>query len=696
MLAAVLVLLTVKVSTALLVAWTLTRAMTTSSAASRHLVWTLAFVSMLALPAAHFVGPRWDLAVLPVAAPARVMQSTAVQPVAQTSEVLQAERFSPVPAGPESRPRIEANAMTSRIALDLASILLIVWLGGTTVGLLRFLTGLVSVYRIMRRASPVSDPDWLASLGDAMAALGLTTSVQLKSSVDTRIPVACGVVTPAVLLPADATNWSADRRRVVLLHELAHITRHDCLVQSIAHIARAVHWFNPLAHLATSQLRAEQERACDDLVLAAGTDGPLYAHHLIEIARASSSLRSHGWAVPAMAHRSHLEGRLMAILNDRNRRPPARWVRTVVASAGAAAIGLLGTLQLTAAAGRADIESSKLWRASVPTREGVPDGVETSSNQAIDPLPAPAPAPNPEPDAKPAPMPNPRLSAQLKAASGSQAPDVSDETRRRVANALETALADANEEVRVQALWALGGIRDERAVPRLLKGTQDASPRVRMAALSALAQFSTPEATDGIVAALKDSNADVRALAVRYVSSRARKGALNDAKYVDVFVGLLRDGAPDVRVQAIIALGRLGRTEGVPALLPLLEDASIDVRKFTAAALGDIADPRAVDALTAALKDNESEVRERAARALGQIARGQRGGQLVPPPPPPPVPLPGASLLPLIPPRVPINLDAIGEIVSRAQEEARRSLEEFARQRQELQRQQEELQRQLR
>ena len=112
--------------------------------------------------------------------------------------------------------------------------------------------------------------------------------------------------------------------RVVLLHELAHIRRRDCLVHCLAQAALALHWCNPMMWMALARLRAERERACDDLVLVAGTRGSDYAEHLLDIARQFRRQRM-GVAAVAMARPSELEGRLLAILDPlRSRRPTDR------------------------------------------------------------------------------------------------------------------------------------------------------------------------------------------------------------------------------------------------------------------------------------------------------------------------------------------------------------------------------------
>ena len=74
-------------------------------------------------------------------------------------------------------------------------------------------------------------------------------------------------------MPEDANRWPLERLRIVLLHELAHVKRRDCLTHVVAQLACALHWFNPLAWIAARHIRTERERACDDLVLACGTRG---------------------------------------------------------------------------------------------------------------------------------------------------------------------------------------------------------------------------------------------------------------------------------------------------------------------------------------------------------------------------------------------------------------------------------------
>ena len=143
-------------------------------------------------------------------------------------------------------------------------------------------------------------------------------------------------------MPDAAAQWPEERTRVVILHELAHIKRRDCLTQALAYLVCAAYWFNPLVWLAARRLRAEREHACDDFVLAAGARGSVYAAHLLDIAQAMRLARFSPVTATslAMARRTQLEGRLMAILDPAIRRSSALYTRFAAATLVAASPSL--------------------------------------------------------------------------------------------------------------------------------------------------------------------------------------------------------------------------------------------------------------------------------------------------------------------------------------------------------------------
>jgi TonB family protein len=140
------------------------------------------------------------------------------------------------------------------------------------------------------------------------------------------------------LLPQEARAWSGERRRVVLLHELGHVLRGDAAAHLVARTALALHWWNPLAWTAWREFLKESERATDDLVLGTGAKASEYAGHLLEIARTMQVRPAGAVAGVAMARRSQLEGRLLAILDGRTARGQQGRAATVVAVVLAIAI----------------------------------------------------------------------------------------------------------------------------------------------------------------------------------------------------------------------------------------------------------------------------------------------------------------------------------------------------------------------
>ncbi len=97
--------------------------------------------------------------------------------------------------------------------------------------------GFVSVRRIVRRATPLTDREWAAPLYDIADRLGVERTPQLVRSTDVKMPFAAGLLAPRVVPPAECDTWDEARRRAVLLHELAHLACNDLLGHTLGRIA---------------------------------------------------------------------------------------------------------------------------------------------------------------------------------------------------------------------------------------------------------------------------------------------------------------------------------------------------------------------------------------------------------------------------------------------------------------------------
>lgn len=195
-----------------------------------------------------------------------------------------------------------------------------VWGIGFTLVVLPFAAGLFRVIKICRRSERLQDPNWLRLLSELARAVCLRRSVRLLRSRSPLGPSAGGVLSPFVLLPPDSDNWNRERKRLVLLHELAHIKRGDVFMQWITRIICAIYWFHPLVWLAARKMQLERERACDDLVLASGMTPANYAGELIEIAALYRTPRWMAVSAMTMARTSQLEDRVRCLLDSRRPR----------------------------------------------------------------------------------------------------------------------------------------------------------------------------------------------------------------------------------------------------------------------------------------------------------------------------------------------------------------------------------------
>lgn len=341
---------TTRASAILLVALGLVWLLRTRAASLRHAVLAIAMACAAMAPALGAFLPSWtprvawaDIAhrasaTMAVATPIPTMPGDDMLSAAPSrvgaARASVRERATPPPATPSARAR----------SWNLPRILEIGYAIGALAAFATLIAGLLRLTWLSARAEPVRSDRWARHAALVARAYGLRQHVRLRQSRDAALLATWGVVGPHVLLPAGSDQWPDARIRAVLFHELAHVRRHDWIVQVLASALRAVYWFNPLVWLACSRLRHESERACDDCVVSHGVDAREYADHLLTLARMFNG--RHAASLPAlpMARPSSLRTRVAAILD-----PAANHARATRGSiAGATAILLLTTTPIAA------------------------------------------------------------------------------------------------------------------------------------------------------------------------------------------------------------------------------------------------------------------------------------------------------------------------------------------------------------
>jgi TonB family protein len=306
-----------RVSAVILVSLAVAALLRNRSAALRHWILAAGLITAIAMPALQSVAPRWGMPRTPVgtlvgstiaAAPA-----SADQPLAVVTRAVE-------------------NVTSANAPLSMAWLAASVWVAGLLIGFALLCAGFARLAWVASRCEPVIDRRWTTAARDVAGQFDLRRDVALLRSTHDSLLVTWGHWSPKIILPADALDWSDDRIRIVLGHELSHARRGDWLLQVIGGLLRAVYWFNPLVWIACHWLRHESERACDDDVLSLGMAGHDYATELLDIARA---LKRPTWSpAPGMARSSSLQRRVRAMLNANiDRSPLSAALRTAIAVA---------------------------------------------------------------------------------------------------------------------------------------------------------------------------------------------------------------------------------------------------------------------------------------------------------------------------------------------------------------------------
>ncbi len=345
--------------------------------ALRHNILLASLCGALVLPLLAIAVPRWNAAILPSVERVTPAWGEARSGWAAPHLAGRGGSGTRVPeAGSPSEAPAGASAAASTNRPTMRLLLLAIWALGTLLLLARLLIGRSRLRAIAARAWAPDDAPWNRLLEEEKLLAGVSGRVRLLVSPAAATPFTWGAREPVVLVPEDALEWSTERWRIVLRHELAHIARADSLAQSLAAIACAGYWFHPLALIAAKRLRTECESACDDRVVALGTQPWEYASHLLDVARGAREMGAPGLLSVGMARRSQLEGRLLAVLHaSRSRATPTRRAQVI-------AIALPLVLAMAASA------FHPVPRATVDVADDTAPGKRGAVRAAVSPAPA--------------------------------------------------------------------------------------------------------------------------------------------------------------------------------------------------------------------------------------------------------------------------------------------------------------------
>ena len=311
------------------------RALKPASAAVRHVWSMLALVSLVAVPLLSLALPAWNVS-LPAGSPESELIANAPLSISHSSQparfgelssnslVSERTAVSPPPITDPSTASStlpQTRSIAEKSPMSPSQMALWIWVSVASLLLLRLAAGAVRVLSWVTHSTPSSDNRLNGILRDTAEHLDCRQPT-LRLSERSRVPLLWGYFRPILLLPKQAEQWTTQRQRIVVTHELAHLERGDWLTLLLGRVAVALYWFHPLAWYLESQARRDCEEACDDRVLTAGTRASDYATHLLDLAQGLNDRVAPAPAV-ALIRPSQVEQRLRSILHPTRTRKSA-------------------------------------------------------------------------------------------------------------------------------------------------------------------------------------------------------------------------------------------------------------------------------------------------------------------------------------------------------------------------------------
>ena len=162
--------------------------------------------------------------------------------------------------------------------------LVALWGAGVLLLCLRSFGGMALVRRLGREGLVAPPAALEATLARLAKTLGVKTGVRLYESALVGVPTVVGWLRPAILLPASTlTGLTTRQLELILAHELAHVRRHDYLVNLVQSAAETLLFYHPAVWWVSSRMRVEREHCCDDLAVGACGSAVHYARALVEL-----------------------------------------------------------------------------------------------------------------------------------------------------------------------------------------------------------------------------------------------------------------------------------------------------------------------------------------------------------------------------------------------------------------------------
>jgi|GEM_PF-1504185 len=221
----------------------------------------------------------------------------------------------------------------STLSLQLVQGIACLWIAGVVILQFRLAIQCLMIRRLTLRAVSAPTANWIATFEALKHDLRISPRVRMLRSTAADVPMVVGWISPVVLVPVSAfASLSPDQLKAVLVHELAHIRRHDHLLNAIQIVIETALFFHPVTWWLSNQIRTERENCCDDAAVRSSAHPRVFAEALarletIRIASPQAALAATGG--PLMSRIARIVGS--------NRTTPHRataWRATLAIAAG--------------------------------------------------------------------------------------------------------------------------------------------------------------------------------------------------------------------------------------------------------------------------------------------------------------------------------------------------------------------------
>jgi bla regulator protein BlaR1 len=192
------------------------------------------------------------------------------------------------------------------------NIILLGWIAGAAIFCLRIFSGWYYLVRIKQNATQLTNA-WSEMLQRLASNLDIKQQILLAESAAVGSPMVIGYIKPIILVPVGLlSGLTTEQIETIFLHELAHIKRHDYLVNLLQSVVEALLFFNPFIWILSDIIRREREYCCDDAVVQKHGSPLAYARALahLEEARLNRSVL----ALPLAENKNQLLNRIKRIM----------------------------------------------------------------------------------------------------------------------------------------------------------------------------------------------------------------------------------------------------------------------------------------------------------------------------------------------------------------------------------------------